>query len=100
MDKSFYTPFIHRYTKGNIMSFANLKRNRSSLDKLTKALEGEGETATQQARDYIKSINDPQKAATATQILEYTYLIRANEKRYMLYQRPEIFDQMKKDFAS
>jgi len=93
-----------RAARAGTNSYAELYRQGvaalTDLDKLTKALEGEGETATQQARDYIKSINDPQKAATATQILEYTYLIRANEKRYMLYQRPEIFDQMKKDFAS
>ena len=72
----------------------------TELDQLTRSLEIDGEEATQEARTYIKTINQPEKAAIATQILEYSYLIRANEKRYMLFQKSEIFDQMKKDFAS
>lgn len=71
-----------------------------NLDALTKSLETDGEMATQQARGYIKTTADVAKRGVATDILEYTYLIRANEKRYMLTQRPAIFDQMKQDFAS
>jgi len=70
-----------------------------ALDKLGDALESDGETATQQARDYIRTIGDPRKAAIAAEILEYTYLIRANEKRYMMDHKSEAFDQMKKDFG-
>jgi methyl-accepting chemotaxis protein len=70
------------------------------LDKLTQALEGDGETATQQARDYIKGIGDPRKERIASEILEFTYLIRANEKRYMLTQQPDVFAKMRADFAS
>jgi len=69
------------------------------LDKLTDGLETDGETATQQARDYTHTIGDPRKAAIAADILEYTYLIRANEKRYMREHRPETFEAMKKDFG-
>jgi len=69
-------------------------------DKLTKSLENDGEAATQQARTYIRTIGNPDKAAIAQGILEYTYLIRANEKRYMLYHKPETFEAMKADFAS
>ena len=69
-------------------------------DKLTRSLEQDGEAATQQARSYIGSIGDPRKVATAQEILEFTYLIRANEKRYMLEQKAEAFDAMKRDFAS
>jgi methyl-accepting chemotaxis protein len=68
-------------------------------EKLTQALERDGETATQQARNYVRSINDAQKAQIATDILEYSYLIRANEKRFMLTQKPEIFEAMKSDFG-
>ncbi len=39
------------YTKGNIMSFANLKRNRDSLDKLTKAIESTTQTAEAGSKD-------------------------------------------------
>jgi methyl-accepting chemotaxis protein len=69
-------------------------------DKLTDSLEDDGEAATQQARTYIRTIGNPDKVAIAQGILEYTYLIRANEKRYMLYHKPEIFEAMKADFAS
>jgi methyl-accepting chemotaxis protein len=70
------------------------------LDGLTASLEKDGETASQQARDYIKAIGDARKAGIAREILEYTYDIRMNEKRYMLNQKPEVFDEMVKDFAS
>ena len=69
-------------------------------DKATKALEQDGETATQQARTYISGVSDESKAAIARDILEYTYKIRANEKRYMLFQKAEYFDRMKADFDS
>ena len=71
-----------------------------SLQELTQSLETDGETATQQARDYIRTTQDPTKKQIATDILEYTFLIRANEKRYMLTQRAETFAQMNRDFAS
>ena len=70
------------------------------LDKLTDLLEKNGETASQVAKDYIRSVGDAKKAATASDILEYTYLIRADEKRYMLNQRAETFGKMKANFAS
>jgi methyl-accepting chemotaxis protein len=69
-------------------------------DRLTVSLEQDGEAATQQARSYIQTIGDGRKTAIAQEILEYTYLIRANEKRYMLYQKAETFDAMNRDFAS
>lgn len=72
----------------------------TDLSTLTKALGSNGETATQQARSYIKATDDPEKKRIATDILEYTYLVRADEKRYMLTQKPEIFEQMKKEFAN
>jgi methyl-accepting chemotaxis protein len=70
------------------------------LGKLTVSLEKSGEEATQQAKTYIHTVNDAGKVRIASDILEYTYLIRADEKRYMLYQKPEIFEQMTKNFAS
>ena len=68
--------------------------------KMTDLLETDGEAATQQARDYIRTIGDGRKAGIAQEILEYTYLIRANEKRYMLDQKAEAFEAMNRDFAS
>lgn len=70
-----------------------------SLAQLTKSLELDGETATGQAAAYAKATTDAGKKATALDILNYTYLIRANEKRYMLNQKPEIFEEMKTHFA-
>ncbi len=70
--------------------------NRATL---TKSLETDGETATSQASSYSKAAVDPEKRHTALEILNDTYLIRANEKRYMLTQRPEIFEEMKTQFA-
>ena len=71
-----------------------------SLATVAASLETEGETATQQARDYIKGTDYPGKKAIATDILEYTYTIRANEKRYMLEQKPATLEQMDQDFVS
>jgi len=71
----------------------------TDLQALTRALETDGETATQQAKDYIGTTTAPNLKALALEIRDYTYLIRANEKRYMLTQKPETFEQMKKDFA-
>jgi hypothetical protein len=46
VNKSFIQRLILRLYKGNTMSsFANLKRNRSSLDKLTKAIEASTQSA-------------------------------------------------------
>jgi methyl-accepting chemotaxis protein len=70
------------------------------LGVLTGSLEKSGEEATQQAKTYIRTVNDAGKVRIASEILEFTYLIRADEKRYMLYQKPEIFEQMTKNFAS
>jgi methyl-accepting chemotaxis protein len=70
------------------------------LDKLSQALEVDGETATQQAGTYMKSINDPRKERIAADIRRYAYQIRLNEKRYMADHRPETFDAMKQDFAA
>lgn len=70
------------------------------LGGLTVALEKSGEEATQQARTYIRTVNDASKVRIASEILDYTYLIRADEKRYMLYQKAENFEQMTKNFAS
>ena len=70
----------------------------AELDQLTKALESDGETATREAKDYILSVGDESKERVAGEILEMTYLIRANEKRYMLTQKREVFEQMTSDF--
>jgi methyl-accepting chemotaxis protein len=72
----------------------------TDLAALTKSLETDGQTATDQARAYIRAVPNPDKKQIASEILEYTYLIRANEKRYMLTQRPEVFKAMETDFAS
>ncbi|MDD4617237.1 MAG: methyl-accepting chemotaxis protein [Alphaproteobacteria bacterium] len=84
-------------------TYANLYRSGVAalidLASLTTTLEKNGETATQQARDYIRATSSADKKEIANEILEDTYLVRANEKRYMLMQKPEIFEQMKKDFA-
>jgi methyl-accepting chemotaxis protein len=71
----------------------------TDLVALTKSLEADGQTATDQARAYIRAEENPEAKQIATEILEYTYMIRANEKRYMLTQRPDIFEAMKADFA-
>jgi methyl-accepting chemotaxis protein len=66
-------------------------------DSVTKSLEQDGETATQQVREFAADVRGT-RATLARQILEYTYLIRANEKRYLLYQKPEYFAGMQRDF--
>jgi methyl-accepting chemotaxis protein len=91
-------------TREGTQTYANLYRDGvaalTDLSTLTISLEKNGETATKQARDYIRTISSTEKKEIANQILEDTYLIRANEKRYMLTQKPEVFEQMKNDFAS
>lgn len=86
------------------LAYADLYRKGvaalKDLSALTASLETDGETATQQARDYIRAVSDSEKKKVATGILEYTYLIRANEKRYMLTHKSEVFDTMVKDFKS
>ncbi len=64
---------------------------------VTRSLEQDGETATQQVREFAADVRGT-RATLARQILEYTYLIRANEKRYLLYQKPEYFEAMQRDF--
>jgi len=69
------------------------------LAALTKSLEIDGQAATAEAGNYISHVDNPDKKAIALQIREYSYLIRANEKRYMLTQKPAIFEEMKDEFA-
>jgi methyl-accepting chemotaxis protein len=71
----------------------------TDLSGLTKSLEVDGQTATDQARAYIRAMANADKKQIATEILEFTYLIRANEKRYMLTQKPAVFEEMKDEFA-
>ncbi len=71
----------------------------TELDKLGDVLEKEGEVATQQASDYIAAAQDQNKINIALKIRQYAYLIRADEKRYMLSHKPEIFERMKSEFA-
>ncbi|KIM00502.1 Methyl-accepting chemotaxis protein [Paramagnetospirillum magnetotacticum MS-1] len=69
------------------------------LDKLTEALEHNGETAINQAQDYAEGIGDVRKERIAVQIRLHANRIRFNEKKYMLTQKAEFFEIMKKEFG-
>lgn len=79
-----------------------------NIGKETDKLEHEGELATLQAQEYVlekrKQLNEKldttlvKKTNIATDIWKLTYVIRADEKRYMLNPNPVIFERMKSDF--
>jgi methyl-accepting chemotaxis protein len=81
-----------------------------NIGKETEKLEHEGELATLQAQEYVlekrKQLDDKldatlvKKTNIATDIWKLTYVIRADEKRYMLNPDPVIFERMKKDFST
>lgn len=81
-----------------------------NISKETEKLEHEGELATLQAQEYVlekrKQLDERldatlvKKTNIATDIWKLTYVIRADEKRYMLNPDPVIFERMKKDFAT
>jgi hypothetical protein len=51
VDKSFYIPLIHRYTKGNTMnSFANLKRNKA-IEELKEAVKATTQASSESSKD-------------------------------------------------
>ena len=76
----------------------------------TEKLEHEGDIATLQAQEYVlekrKQLNEKldatlvKKTNIATDIWKLTYVIRADEKRYMLNPDSIIFERMKSDFAT
>ena len=80
-----------------------------NIGKETQKLEKEGELATLQAQEYVlekrKQLDNKldatlvKKTNIATDIWKLTYVIRADEKRYMLNPDPVVFERMKKDFA-
>jgi methyl-accepting chemotaxis protein len=80
-----------------------------NLRKETKVLEQEGETATLQAQEYVLAKRTQldesltaalvKKTNIATDIWKLTYVIRADEKRYMLNPEERVFERMKKDFS-
>ncbi len=81
-----------------------------NISKETEKLEHEGEVATLQAQEYVlekrKQLNEKldatlvKKTNIATDIWKLTYVIRADEKRYMLNPNPVVFERMKNDFAT
>ncbi len=70
------------------------------LEKLTRALEHYGQTLSEQVTNYLDAEQDAQIIKILNKIGEFAYIIRANEKRYMMTQKPEIFAQMKADFTT
>ena len=80
-----------------------------NIAKETEKLEHEGEVATVQAQEYVlekrKQLNERldatlvKKTNIATDIWKLTYVIRADEKRYMLNPDPIVFERMKNDFS-
>lgn len=80
-----------------------------NIGKETEKLEHEGELATLQAQEYVlekrKQLDEKldatlvKKTNIATDIWKLTYVIRADEKRYMLNPNPVVFERMKNDFA-
>ncbi|HLO77581.1 MAG TPA: HAMP domain-containing methyl-accepting chemotaxis protein [Magnetospirillum sp.] len=70
-----------------------------ALDKLTDELEHNGEVAITQAAEYADSIGDVRKERIAVQIRIHANRVRFNEKKYMLEQKPEFFEIMKKEFG-
>ncbi len=81
-----------------------------NIHKETEKLEHEGDLATLKAQEYVldkrKQLDEKldatlvKKTNIATDIWKLTYVIRADEKRYMLNPEAAIFERMKKDFAT
>ncbi len=81
-----------------------------TIGKETEKLEHEGDVATRQAQEYVlekrKQLDEKldatlvKKTNIATDIWKLTYVIRADEKRYMLNPDAAIFERMKQDFST
>ena len=75
---------------GEIISQAAEKYVMSQREQL--AIIGDSNSSTEEI------ISKTEKLNIATDIWKLTFTIRANEKRYMLFQKEETFESMKKDF--
>ncbi|MDR3440506.1 methyl-accepting chemotaxis protein [Telmatospirillum sp.] len=82
-------------------AYADLYRQGAAaleeLRQLTEMLEKNGETAISLAAEYAQATRDIQKERIAVQIRIHANRIRFNEKKYMLEQKPEYFDIIKKE---
>lgn len=79
------------------------------LEKESKVLQDEGENITSQIQQYVEakrvdvrkklSQKTIEKINAGSNIWQYTYMTRADEKRYLLSPDEELFEMFKKDFA-